>query len=251
MSRFDGKVAIVTGGASGIGAATARQLSADGAHVVVVDLAEDAGHATAEEIGGTFAKLDVGDSAGWSTLVADTERNHGGVDLAFLNAGIAFGVYPVIVEDVSDEDYRRIMRVNVDGVMFGMRSVIPAMKARGGGAIVATSSLAGIGPHPDDPVYAATKHFVIGLVRSMARPMREHSITINAVCPGGVDTPLLDTTGRRDAIVGAGRSLMDASEIADAVTALLAGDETGHVYSVMHGRGAERFEFGTIPGMRG
>ena len=241
MSRFDGKVAIVTGGASGIGAATARQLSGDGAHVVVVDLAEDAGHATADEIGGTYVKLDVGDSSGWSTLVADTERNLGGVDFAFLNAGIAFGVYPVIVEDVSDEDYRRIMRVNVDGVMFGMRSVIPAMKARGGGAIVATSSLAGLGPHPDDPVYAATKHFVIGLVRSMARPLREHSITINAVCPGGVDTP----------IVGAGRSLMDASEIADAVTALLAGNETGHVYSVMHGRGAERFEFRAIPGMRG
>jgi NAD(P)-dependent dehydrogenase (short-subunit alcohol dehydrogenase family) len=247
--QFDGKIAIVTGGASGIGAASARRLAADGAHVVVTDVAEDAGKETAHEVGGTFAPLDVGDPQAWARLVADITREHGGVDLAHLNAGIALGRYPVVVETMSDDDYRRIMRVNVDGVFFGIRAVVPAMKGRGGGAIVATASLAGVGPHPDDPLYAGTKHFVVGLVRSLWRAMREHRITINAVCPGAVDTPLLDTVASRDAVRERARRLMDPSEIADVVASLLAGTETGRAYTVMQGRGGERFEFPSIAGM--
>lgn len=250
MTNFVDKVAIVTGGGSGIGAATARRLASDGAHVVVADVAADAGTAVAREIDGTFAGIDVGDAHAWSELVADTTRAHGGVDLAHLNAGIALGAYPVLIEETSDADYRRIMSINVDGVFFGTRALVPVMSARGGGAIVATSSLAGVGPHPDDPIYAGTKHFVVGLVRSLWRSLREHGITINAVCPGAVDTPLLDTTSRRDTIVSAGRKLMDASEIADVVAMLMAGDATGQIFSVMYGRGGERVEFPEIPGMR-
>src|SRR5581483_2219853 len=163
---------------------------------------------------------------------------------------IALGAYPVLIEATSDADYRRIMGINVDGVFFGARAVVPAMSARGGGAIVAISALAGVGPHPDDPIYAATKHFVVGLVRSLWRTLRDHGITINAVCPGAVDTPLLDTTTRRDNIVSEGRKLMDPSEIADVVATLMAGTETGQVYSVMYGRGGERVELTEIPGMR-
>ena len=248
---FTHKVAVVTGGGSGIGAATARQLAAAGAHVIVADVGETAGQAVAAEIDGTFARLDVASPNGWKQLLADAHALHGGIDLAHLNAGIALGAYPVVVENLSDDDYRRIMGVNADGVFFGIRALVPTIAARGGGAVVVTSSLAGVGPHPDDPVYCATKHFVIGLVRSLGHPLRERGITINAVCPGAVDTPLLDTTGRRDAIEARGRPLMTGDDIADAVMMLLAGTETGQVYTVMAGRGAERFEFPGIPGMPG
>jgi NAD(P)-dependent dehydrogenase (short-subunit alcohol dehydrogenase family) len=246
---FAGKVAVVTGGSSGIGAATSRRLARAGAHVIVADVDDAAGPAVAAEIDGTFARLDVGSPEGWRRLIADADADHGGIDLAHLNAGIALGAYPVVVEDLSDDDYRRIMGVNADGVLFGIRALVPSIAARSGGAIVVTSSLAGVGPHPDDPVYCATKHFVIGLVRSLGLPLRDRGITINAVCPGAVDTPLLDTTGRRDAIEARGRPLMTGDDIAEAVIALLAGTETGQVYTVMAGRGAERFEFPGIAGM--
>ncbi|MEX0666526.1 MAG: SDR family oxidoreductase [Acidimicrobiia bacterium] len=248
---FEGKVAVVTGASSGIGAATARRLAEAGAHVIVADVAEAPGQAVATEIGGTFAHLDVGDADAWSRVAADAEQAHGGVDLAHLNAGIALGAYPVVVENLTDDEYRRIMGVNVDGVFLGVRALVPTITSRGGGAIVVTASLAGVGPHPDDPIYSATKHFVVGLVRSLGRPLRDHGITINAVCPGAVDTPLLDTTGRRDAIEARGRPLMAGDDIADAVMALLAGTDTGQIYTVMTGRGAERYEFPGIPGMPG
>ncbi|MBM3671870.1 MAG: SDR family oxidoreductase [Actinobacteria bacterium] len=248
-ARFRGKVAIVTGGGSGIGEAAARRLALEGAYVVVADVADDAGEAVASNIGGQFVHLDVGNAAEWAKVVDEVESTRGGIDLAHLNAGIALGAYPVVVEELTDAEYERIMSVNADGVFHGIRAVVPSMKRRGGGAIVVTSSLAGVGPHPDDPIYAATKHFVIGLVRSLGCPFKEHGITVNAVCPGAVDTPLLDATGRRDAIEARRRPLMIGDDIAEAVTMLLAGSETGHVYTVMSGRGAERYEFPGIPGM--
>jgi len=243
---FTGKVAVVTGAASGIGAASARRLASEGAHVVVADVAEGAGTALAREIDGQFAELDVGDPDAWDRLVAALKAQHGGVDLAHLNAGIASGEYPVHIERTSVDDYRRVLGVNADGVFFGIRSLVPAMAARGGGAIVATSSLAGIGPHADDPVYAATKHFVVGLVRSLAKPLAEHAITVNAVCPGGVDTPLLDLIGRRDRPADERPPLMDPDEIAAAVASLLAGDATGEIVAVLQGKGAVRCDFAGI-----
>lgn len=192
----------------------------------------------------------MGNPEAWAALVDEMTRTHGGVDLAHLNAGLALGAYPLNIDAMSDADYRKIMSVNCDGVFFGIRALVPAMSGRGGG-IVATSSLAGVGPHFEDPIYAGTKHFVVGLVRSLGRPLAEHGITINAVCPGAVDTPLLVTTGRRDAILARGRPLMDPSEIADIVAMLLNGDETGQIYTAMQGRGGERFEFPSIPGMPG
>jgi NAD(P)-dependent dehydrogenase (short-subunit alcohol dehydrogenase family) len=234
--------ALVTGAGSGIGAATARRLAADGARVVVADIDDDGGRAVAEEIGGAFVRLDVGDPDAWDALLAET----GAFDLAHLNAGIAMGEYPVRIETASVEDYRRVMRVNADGVFFGIRALVPGMVERGGGAIVATASLAGLGPHADDPVYAGTKHFVVGLVRSLAPTLAEQRIRINAVCPGGVDTALLETIGLADR-----RSevpVLDPAEVADTVAMLLDTDETGAAYMVRAGLGTERFRF---PGRAG
>ena len=106
------------------------------------------------------------------------------------------------------------------------------------------------GPHAADPVYAATKHFVIGLVRSLVRPLGAQGITINAVCPGGVDTALLDGIGRRDTFGGPDRPLMDPDEIAKAVVTLATGDESGAAVVVVHGRPPLRYEFRGVPGMR-
>lgn len=248
--RLAAKVALVTGGASGIGAASVRRLAAEGAHVVVADVGDDAGRALADEVGGTFVHLDVGDPDAWNDVVATLQRSLGGIDVAHLNAGIAGGEYPVVIERVSDGDYRRLMGVNADGVFFGIRTLVPVMAARGGGAIVATSSLAGIGPHAADPVYAATKHFVIGLVRSLVGPLGAQGITINAVCPGGVDTALLDDIGRRDTFGGPERPLMDPDEIAKAVVTLATGDESGAAVVVVHGRAPLHYEFRGVPGMR-
>jgi NAD(P)-dependent dehydrogenase (short-subunit alcohol dehydrogenase family) len=247
MGRFDSKVAIVTGGASGIGAASVRRLAREGAHVVALDVDEERGRAVATEAGARFERIDVADPAAWASLVRDVEEQLGGVDLAYLNAGVATGVYPVHIETLTDAQYRRVMGVNVDGVVFGIRALAPAMARRGGGAIVVTSSLAGLMPLPDDPVYGGTKHFVIGLVRSLATPLAAHGITINAVCPGAVDTALLDTTGRGDELRSS-IPRMPPDEVAAVAAMLLAGEETGTAYSVLPNLGSARHDFAPVAG---
>ncbi|HZB41748.1 MAG TPA: SDR family oxidoreductase, partial [Ilumatobacter sp.] len=188
MATLDGKVAIVTGAASGIGKATAERLAAEGARVGVVDLTDDAGRTVAESVGGVFHRADVGEPDEVDAAFAAVERELGGVDIAFLNAGIAIG-HPQI-ETLPDDLYRFIMRVNVDGVVYGARAAIRAMERRGGGAIVATSSLAGLIPFPPDPVYDLTKHAVVGFIRSIAPSLQPKGITANTVNPGMTDTKI-------------------------------------------------------------
>ena len=173
MGELDGKVALITGAASGIGKATAERFTAEGARVCVVDFDDAAGTAVADALGGVFVHADAGEAADVDVAFATCERELGGVDVAFLNAGIAIGHGDMAT--IPDELYRRIMRVNVDGVVFGLRAAIRAMERRGGGAIVATASIAGLIPFPPDPVYDATKHAVVGLIRSAAPPPCERS----------------------------------------------------------------------------
>ncbi|HXY46006.1 MAG TPA: SDR family oxidoreductase, partial [Acidimicrobiales bacterium] len=209
-----GKVALVTGAASGIGLATARRLRAAGASIAVVDLDAEGGGAVALELDGHFTRADVGEPADWRRAVAETEERLGGVDIAVLNAGVVTPEPDVV--KVTDEQYRRILGANLNGVFFGVRAVTPAIERRHGGAIVATASLAGLIAYSPDPVYAMTKTAVIGLVRALAPQLMARNITINAICPGLVDTPLLGGDARALA-TAADFPLIPVSDIAEAV----------------------------------
>jgi NAD(P)-dependent dehydrogenase (short-subunit alcohol dehydrogenase family) len=247
MGQLDGKVALVTGAASGIGRATAERLAAEGASVCVVDLADDDGRAVADELGGIFVKADMGEPAQVDEAFATCERELGGVDIAFLNAGIAIG--HADLSTLPDDVYRRIMRVNVDGVVYGARAAIRAMERRGGGAIVATSSLAGLIPFPPDPVYDLTKHAVVGLIRSIAPTLAPKGITANTVNPGMTDTAIVGDDARR-LLAEAGFPLMPASQIAEAVLRIVTTGRTGECWVCQPGREPEPYEFHQVPGPR-
>jgi len=244
MGALDDKVAVITGGSSGIGLATTELFLAEGARVVVVDLqppAEDLGDRTA------FVAADVGDPAAWESVVDAAESAFGGVDIAYLNAGVTTGEGDIT--KLTDEQYRRIMRPNVDGVVFGLRAVVPAIERRGGGAVVATASLAGLISFPIDPIYTMTKHAVVGLVRSVAPQLEEKGITCNAVCPGIVRTPLVGEEAEA-ALDAAGFPLMPPAQIAEAVLQCVTGKETGQAYACQPGREPTAYRFGSVPGPR-
>jgi NAD(P)-dependent dehydrogenase (short-subunit alcohol dehydrogenase family) len=247
MAALDGKVALVTGAASGIGRATAERFAAEGARVGVVDLTDDAGRAVAESVGGVFHRADVGEPQDVDAAFATVERELGGVDIAFLNAGIAIG-HPDI-ETLPDDVYRLIMRVNVDGVVYGARAAVRAMERRGGGAIVATASLAGLIPFPPDPVYDLTKHAVVGFIRSIAPSLLAKGITANTVNPGMTDTNII-TDDARQMIQAANFPLMPASQIADAVFRIVTGGGTGECWVCQPGRDPEPYRFHDVPGPR-
>jgi NAD(P)-dependent dehydrogenase (short-subunit alcohol dehydrogenase family) len=246
MGSLEGKVAVVTGGASGIGRASARRLAAEGATLIVVDIDGDQVKAAAHEIGGVPVVADVGRVEDWQAVI-DAARALGGLDAAYLNAGVTTGE-PDITR-LSDDQYRRILAVNVDGVVFGTRAVVPEIAARGGGAVVATSSLAGLIGFPGDPVYTLTKHAVVGFVRSLAAHLQTQNITINAICPGLVDTPLIDGEVR-DALIGSGFPMIAPESVAEAVLGCVLGDGTGQAIVVQAGRDPVPYRFGRPPGPR-
>ena len=217
--------AIVTGGASGIGKATAIAMAQAGAEVVVTDIDEAGGANVAEQIGGTFSMLDVTDPAAWDRVVSVA----GPFDVAFLNAGISTnqGLTPIEgnpVELLTDEAYRRIMSINLDGVVYGMRAVIPGMTERGSGDIVATASMAGLGPISMDPIYGLTKHGVVGLVRSLARYFEDTpdtpDICVSALCPGFTDTNILGDEAK-EFIAAVGMGIMPADHVGGVVTRMI------------------------------
>ena len=255
MDTLDGKVAIVTGGASGIGRATVRRLAEEGATVVVADLAEEPGRQAATEVGGTFVSTDVTDPTAWQRLVATTVDTHGRLDVAHLNAGVMTRVGGASapgdgsIDQLTDDAYRRIMSVNVDGVVYGARAVVPAMRAAGGGAIVATASLAGLIGFPPDPIYSVTKHAVVGLVRSIGPQLEPSGITVNAVCPGIVDTPMLGPTAK-ETLEKLSFPIIPPSDIAAAVVHAITCGLTGQAFVVQAGTGPVQYEFRQVPGPR-
>jgi NAD(P)-dependent dehydrogenase (short-subunit alcohol dehydrogenase family) len=213
------RTALVTGSSSGIGAAIVDLLRGEGTDVQALDLAEG---------------FDVSDAQAWETV--------GAVELACLNAGVVTGEHNVT--RLSDGAYRRILGANLDGVVFGVRRLASVMES--GSAIVATASLAGLVPSPEDPIYTLTKHAVVGFVRSVAPQLEERGIRINAVAPGFVETPLIDTSRFTDA----GFPLLQPGAVARAVLGAARCTETGQVWVVQPGREPLQFHFPNVPGPR-
>ena len=245
IQDLNGKVALVTGGASGIGLATVQRLAKEGATVVVADLNAEQGEQVARDLGGTFQKINVGEPADWLRVMADISTKHGGVDVAYLNAGVT--TQQGDITELTEDQYRRVMGANVDGVVYGVRAVVPSMAARGGGAIVCTASLAGLIAFAPDPIYTLTKHAVVGLVRSLAPQLDAKGVSIHAICPGIVDTPLVGEA--RGRLKEAGFPMIDPADIADAVVNAVHSDETGIAWACQPGR-REKVEFPDAPGPR-
>ncbi|WP_369243749.1 SDR family NAD(P)-dependent oxidoreductase [Streptomyces sp. R41] len=239
-----GKVAIVTGGAGGLGRATAMALAQAGARVVVADLDARGGREVADMVGGHFRACDVSDLDANRALVDFTQEQYGGVDIAFLNAGVATGCG--VGEDFDPARYRRAMGANLDGVVFGTHAVLPALRARGGGAIVATASLAGLAAVPFDPLYAANKHAVVGLARSLGPALAPDNVRFNAVCPGFAESRIIDPL--RDMLSEQQLPVIPAHVVADTVLRIVTGDGTGECWFIQAGREPEPFRFRNVPG---
>ncbi|MEV6946830.1 SDR family NAD(P)-dependent oxidoreductase [Streptomyces sp. NPDC051172] len=235
------QVVVVTGGASGIGAAMARHFGSLGAHVVVADVDEAGGRAVAREVDGLFVRTDTTREADNLAMIAAAVEAYGGLDLVHLNAGIGdgggFGA-----DDYDAARQHRVLAVNLHGVMYGLHAALPALAAHGGGSLLVTSSMAGVGLAPFDPVYAASKYGVIGLVRSLAPVWQDKGVRINAICPGFVRTPILPPE-TVEYITGQGYTLAETAEIAAGAAEITAGQETGRAYVLQAGRAPEPVSF--------
>jgi NAD(P)-dependent dehydrogenase (short-subunit alcohol dehydrogenase family) len=233
--RLQDRTAIVTGGASGIGLATARRFAEEGAKVVVVDMDDDKGGAAAEEVGGTYVHCDVTDAGQVEGMVARAVETYGGVDVAFNNAGISPPDDDSIL-DTGLDAWRRVQEVNLTSVYLCCKAVIPVMQARGRGSIINTASFVAVmGAATSQISYTASKGGVLAMSRELGVQFAREGIRVNALCPGPVDTPLLrelfasdpERAARRMVHIPMGR-FADATEIANAVL-FLASDESSFV----------------------
>jgi 3alpha(or 20beta)-hydroxysteroid dehydrogenase len=230
--QLNGKVAIVTGGSRGMGAATVRRLHEEGAIVVACDVLDDEGKALADSLGDgvTYAHHDVTDEAGWTSLVEDTERLHGKLDVLVNNAGILrFNA----IADTPMDELRLVLDINLIGTFMGMKAAIPAMKRAGGGSIVNLSSTEGIGGTVFCGAYTASKFAVRGITKVAAIEYGVDNIRVNSVHPGGIDTPMtravMGEEGRKYVAkhVSGLKRMGEADEVAKVVV-FLAGDGSSY-----------------------
>jgi NAD(P)-dependent dehydrogenase (short-subunit alcohol dehydrogenase family) len=234
----------VTGAASGIGKSVARRFASDGAQVVCVDINGSAGRSAAEDIDALFVRADVSEPEQLEAAVDAAVAEFGHIDIAHLNAGVVERDVDVTALDL--DGFRRAWGINVGGVVFGTRAVVRAMPS--GGSIVATASIAGLIAYPTDPVYGLTKHAVVGFVRASADQLAARGIRINAVCPGFVETPMLE--GAVPLFRRENFPLLQPDDVADAVMQIADSDHTGQIFVCQPGRTCELYEFRGIPGPR-
>lgn len=244
MSRLENKVAIITGGASGIGLAAAKLFAAEGAKVLITDLNEDSLKAAVDEVGSDHASYmvanvtSVEDNQG---MVAAAEERYGGVDILLANAGVEGDQAPLL--EVPEKNFDFAMDVNVKGPFHGMRAVAPAMQKRGGGSVVITSSIAAT--RGGLVAYTTSKHAATGLMRSAAKQLAPMNIRVNSVNPGPVATPMLERLDdevrqRLFAKIPMGR-FAEGEEIAQVMLFLASDDSswiTGAVYMADGGESA-------------
>jgi NAD(P)-dependent dehydrogenase (short-subunit alcohol dehydrogenase family) len=233
--RLAGKVAVVTGGASGIGRAICERLAAEGAVVAVADLNEEAGGAVAAGVGGMFVRADVTSSDEVETLYGEVAARQGGVDICCNNAGISPPDDDSILETGLDA-WERVQRVNLTSVYLCCKHALPHLLARGKGSIINTASFVAVmGAATSQISYTASKGGVLALSRELGVQFARHGVRVNALCPGPVNTPLLTELFAKDPELAARRLVHipmgrfgEATEIA-AAAAFLASDDASFV----------------------
>ena len=200
--RLQGKVALITGGARGMGEREARLFSSEGATVVIADVLDELGTATASGIGGSasYVHLDVTDADAWSMVVGSVVEQHGQLDVLVNNAGV---FYPTPLLTATEADYRRIIDINQVGVFLGLQAAARVMTTQHRGSIINISSIAGLRGSPGFIAYNASKWAVRGMTRSAAHELAPHGVRVNSIHPGIIDTDMVtmfDEIGVRDSL---------------------------------------------------
>ncbi|MFC3418699.1 glucose 1-dehydrogenase [Salinicoccus hispanicus] len=199
MARLEGKVAVITGGAGGMGKVHAKLFVDEGAKVVIADLGASDGKKTADELGdqAVFIELDVTDESNWTKLIEETENKFGPINILVNNAGI---VVSKSIEDTSLEDFRKTSMINQDGVFLGMKHVLSSMKKADNGSIVNISSISGMVGSANTSAYIASKFAVRGLTKAAAVEFAPHGIRVNSVHPGTIRTPMTEQEDVREMV---------------------------------------------------
>ncbi|MCX4095676.1 SDR family NAD(P)-dependent oxidoreductase [Nocardia sp. alder85J] len=248
--HLQGKVALVTGAAGGIGAATAIRLAECGATVVVTDIDEEHGREVAARLptAGCCHHLDVSDADSWTRVIGTVERTYGRLDVLVLNAGVRLQgaggpahapALPVLTAD----SYRRVTGVNGDGVVYGVLAAYPLIEASGGGAIIVIGSTAGFAHTPGDPAYAYAKAGLLAFSRSLAPELAMIGIRLSLVCPGAVDTAIFPEDVREE-LTHIGLQLPSPFFVANAVLVAIERASAGDVWIA---RGQDGGFFTTVP----